>query len=553
MSDRHKRGEVARDDSADLTSYTGPRSVNLDEPPQQQRQSVSRYQTVSQTTQVLELSGAPSQLGGTHSQGGVSSEQESTGSAIIDDGSETYVDVQKALFDVLQSKPVLNAALLQALVPKEPVRTRLPVWDESELEKWFNTDQSTSTVAARSKSRWVLPHHILGTLQSKQVLEVIGEQQSGKLHHLYQIAAAVTLPRVWRGIEYNGQAESILWIDCGYKFDLTRFVEILLARIRQCNLEAKIQEQAQPSTIQELEAQLVEHALRRIRLVQPQTPNELLTALAHIDTAVEGTTVFEEAEEVSIEDLEGTDIKMHTKRSREGASDTLQASGYVSSSKGQEVLLPVALTDPVSTPRLIFLSDLHTFYWERRSVQQGFAFYDAVARSLMQRMQQQGVAVVMTSTPLFRRQSSELTNSLLDPAIADVIRWQPLFSISDTQSHPLSTATTTYLTRFQPTALDSIYDSASRDTSIFSNQPYRSPYGANFAKLVTSRVYLRPVTTVDPETRATTSAYLAVCTGTSSNTSSQTMSEGETSATSTRLWSFYFYTIDQTGIRHLKV
>lgn len=70
-----------------------------------------------------------------------------------------------------------------------------------------------------------------GVLCPGDVVEVIGEEGSGKTEILLNITAQCVLPSSWHGREIGGKEVEVVWVCTDYKFDVLRLVAILEGKV----------------------------------------------------------------------------------------------------------------------------------------------------------------------------------------------------------------------------------------------------------------------------------------------------------------------------------
>ncbi len=69
-------------------------------------------------------------------------------------------------------------------------------------------------------------------LQPGHALEIVGDSSTGKTEFLYQAAMACAFPSSFCGLRLGGHEEQVVWIDVAQRFNLSRFLECIEARVR---------------------------------------------------------------------------------------------------------------------------------------------------------------------------------------------------------------------------------------------------------------------------------------------------------------------------------
>ncbi len=111
-----------------------------------------------------------------------------------------------------------------------------------------------------------------------EVMEIQGRSGSGKTEFLYNALLACVLPREFEGIKLQGRDASVALFDLDYRFDLYRFNQRLVARVKQLLASqrldtAGVEASGWMTALQEL-------AFKRIYVFQCQTLTDVDTSLS---------------------------------------------------------------------------------------------------------------------------------------------------------------------------------------------------------------------------------------------------------------------------------
>lgn len=115
-------------------------------------------------------------------------------------------------------------------------------------------------------------------VQVKDVIELYGDDGSGKTQILLHLIANCILPQKWKGAYLAGREVSVIFVDTDYHFSLLRLVEILEERITACFLQ-----QGLPLTSVAVREAFIKSCLARLIIARCNSTEELLDTMQSFD------------------------------------------------------------------------------------------------------------------------------------------------------------------------------------------------------------------------------------------------------------------------------
>ena len=134
--------------------------------------------------------------------------------------------------------------------------------------------------------------YIPSGLKAKDVIELCGEEGSGKTELLLNIAAECVLPKSWGGREL-GKGLEIVWLCTDFKFDLLRLVAILEGQVHDTMKKVRGEASTQYSVPQRSASfqrwpedenlkKLILSCLGRVHVIHCTSTNKLSTTLQYL-------------------------------------------------------------------------------------------------------------------------------------------------------------------------------------------------------------------------------------------------------------------------------
>jgi DNA-repair protein XRCC2 len=115
-------------------------------------------------------------------------------------------------------------------------------------------------------------------VQVKDVIELYGDDGSGKTQILLHLIANCILPQKWKGASLEGRGVGVIFVDTDYHFSLLRLVEILEERITSCFLQ-----QGLPMPSVAARQTFIKSCLSRLTLAKCNSTEELLDTMRSFD------------------------------------------------------------------------------------------------------------------------------------------------------------------------------------------------------------------------------------------------------------------------------
>ena len=115
-------------------------------------------------------------------------------------------------------------------------------------------------------------------VQLKDVIELYGDNNSGKTQILLHLVANCILPQKWEGALLGGREVGVIFVDTDYHFSMLRLVEIIEERVTSCFID-------QGLTMTSVAARevLIKSCLSRLIVAKCNSTEELLETMRSFD------------------------------------------------------------------------------------------------------------------------------------------------------------------------------------------------------------------------------------------------------------------------------
>ncbi|KAG5534020.1 hypothetical protein RHGRI_022242 [Rhododendron griersonianum] len=112
--------------------------------------------------------------------------------------------------------------------------------EEEEVEGWLEGEESAKAMLSRRITRrerpLLLPPPLDRVpLRLGNVVEIVGPSPSSKTHLLIQAAVNCILPKEWKGVNYGGLGNLVMFFDLDCRFEILRLSQALKHRIMEAN------------------------------------------------------------------------------------------------------------------------------------------------------------------------------------------------------------------------------------------------------------------------------------------------------------------------------
>ncbi|XP_052220663.1 DNA repair protein XRCC2-like isoform X2 [Dreissena polymorpha] len=118
--------------------------------------------------------------------------------------------------------------------------------------------------------------------QCKDVIEIYGEEGTGKSEFLSHLIVQCILPEAWSSIDLGGRGASVIFIDTEYKFSILRLVSLMekqvLQKLADCGKEFRLD-------ASQIEV-FIEECLERLYIVRCSSSEELVITLHSLEGVI---------------------------------------------------------------------------------------------------------------------------------------------------------------------------------------------------------------------------------------------------------------------------
>ena len=127
-------------------------------------------------------------------------------------------------------------------------------------------------------------------MQQKDVVELYGEEGTGKTEMLLHLVARCLLPPKWKDVEVGGLNAGVLLVDTDYHFSIVRLVSVMEHRVRKMlvkykkqNLEASEMSDIPSHTDKDI-GNIIKQALEKFHVVKCNTSTQFVFSLNSLDS-----------------------------------------------------------------------------------------------------------------------------------------------------------------------------------------------------------------------------------------------------------------------------